>query len=471
MICDRSQKVSGSCHGCGGCPAASEVPHPTLPEKTNSQPEARHWFSAVRQTLRRRRTSFLNFGVWVRRSPMLEADRPVSLGDLPRDKCQPSAVAVDLSFSFVRPAVFGQKILWKIRLSDGSKCSSPYSQILNAMGETETLETRSSRDYRLCFERRYKVCAAFHREGLLLKFLRLLDTRTQESFYNKIVARYMQFCNRHSRDLDIAFASLSHGDGASRSSDPTWNPPVSHQPRNREGSITPSPPKQVSSSPVKTLTSPLPPSPSHELSTILLALRKLREALLATSCTSSSPVFSQRVHVFCIRVAILALHPPSYHPPLIHLLFVLHTPQFPLPASELSEMATYLIYDFACRQQEMASAFALRSKCRIHFGFENVVVDEILAAVATGNWVAFWRVRREVDGYVRALMHWAVPSLRRNTLKALGRAYLNCDMEWVLQSASGGEMGWNELANNENIGWTLDGSRVIIRKPKIRTSE
>jgi hypothetical protein len=281
----------------------------------------------------------------------------------------------------------------------------------------------------------------------------------------------MQFCNHHSRDLDSAFASLSHGHGVSRSSDPARNPPVLHQRRDREGSITPSPPKQILSSPVKAMASPTLSSPSHELSTILLALRKLREALLATSSTASSPVFSQRVHVFCIRVAILAHHPPSYHPPLIHLLFVLHTPQFPLPASELSEMATYLIYDFACRQQEMESAFALRSKCKLHLSLESLVVDEILAAVATGNWVAFWRVRREVDGYVRALMHWAVPRLRRNTLKALGRAYLHCDIEWVLQSASGGEMGWDELANSENIGWTLDGSRVIIRKPRTVASE
>jgi hypothetical protein len=131
-------------------------------------------------------------------------------------------------------------------------------------------------------------------------------------------------------------------------------------------------------------------------------------------------------------------------------------------------MTSYLIFDLACRQQEMASAYALRAKSRMSRGFENSIVDEILAAVATGNWIAFWRVRRSVDGYVRALMHWAIPTLRRNALKALGRAYMNCDLEWLLRSTTAGDMDWEELVDRENIGWILEDSKVIIRKPKSR---
>jgi hypothetical protein len=276
----------------------------------------------------------------------------------------------------------------------------------------------------------------------------------------------MQFCSYHSTDMDTAFASLSFADRVSTSSDPARNPPVSHISHGLGRPVNLSPPKRVSSSPVKGVHAPLLLPPSQELSIILLALRKLREALLATSSSAQSPVFSQRVHVFCIRLAILAFHPPSYHPPLMHLLFVLHTPQFPLPASELSEMTTYLILDLACRQQEYASAFALRSNSRAHRGYESRTVDDVVAAVITNNWVAFWRVRRKVDGYVRALMQWAVPALRRYSLKALGRAYLSCDLVWILESATGAEMSWGELVEKENVGWVLDGSKVVIRKPK-----
>jgi hypothetical protein len=201
-----------------------------------------------------------------------------------------------------------------------------------------------------------------------------------------------------------------------------------------------------------------------------MSLRKLREALLASASTANSPVFSQRVHVFNIRLAILAFHPPSYYPPLLHLLFVLHTPQDPLPMTELNEMTVYLILDLACRQGEMASAYSLRSNSKLKWGLQSRTVDSVLAAIATGNWVAFWRVRRRVDGYVRAVLLWQVEQLRKSTLKAFGRAYMGCDLKWILASATGGEMGWDELVEREKVGWVRDGSKVTIRKPKVKAS-
>jgi hypothetical protein len=296
---------------------------------------------------------------------------------------------------------------------------------------------------------------------------RLLELKTQESYYNKIVARYMQFCTHHSKDLETAFASLSVDDSTPAWSDPARKPPTAHSVATGLRPLTPSPPKQGPSSPNNgTATPPTPPPPSTELTIILLALRKLREALLATSSVAASPIFSQRVHVFSIRLAILALHPPSYHPSLLHLLFVLHSPQYPLPLTELSEMTTYLILDLACRQGEFASAYGLRSTSKLRHGFESRDMDEVLNAVVTRNWVKFWRVRRKVDGYVRAIMQWAVDDMRRDALKALGRAYMSCDLRWVLQSATGGEMNWEGLVKRENVGWIRGGDKIIIRKPK-----
>jgi hypothetical protein len=275
---------------------------------------------------------------------------------------------------------------------------------------------------------------------------RLLEFKTQESYYNKIVARYTQFCTHHSKDLESAFACLSVDD--SPSTPPP--PPMSHASSPNKGVVT--------------------PPPSTELDVILLALRKLREALLASSSVAASPIFSQRVHVFNIRLAILALHPSSYHPSLLHLLFVLHSPQYPLPPTELAEMTTYLILDLACRQGELASAYGLRSTSKLRNNFQSRDVDEVLDAVITRNWVKFWRVQRRVDGYVRALIHWAVDDMRRDTLKALGRAYMSSDLRWVLHSASGGEMSWEELVKKENMGWVKDDDKIIIRKPKAKPS-
>jgi hypothetical protein len=133
-------------------------------------------------------------------------------------------------------------------------------------------------------------------------------------------------------------------------------------------------------------------------------------------------------------------------------------------------MTTYLILDLACRQGELASAYGLRSTSKLRHGFESRDVNDVLDAVVTRNWVKFWRVRRKVDGYVRALMQWAVDDMRRDALKTLGRTYMSCDLRWVLRSATGGEMDWGELVKRENVGWIRDGDKIIIRKPKAKAT-
>ena len=280
----------------------------------------------------------------------------------------------------------------------------------------------------------------------------------------------MQFCTRHSKNLDGAFASLSLNDSPPPSSDPAKNPPL--RTLVLAADTGPSQPWRAPSVPLATNQqgNEPTPSPSTELSTILLALRKLREGLLGSSSAAPSPVFSQRVHVFNIRVAILALHPPSYHPSLLHLLFVLHTTAHPLPKSELVEMTTYLILDTAIRQSDLGKAYGLRYNSRIKFGFESRMVDDVLRSIASSDWITFWRVRRMVDGYVRSILYWHLETQRKMALKAIGRSYLSCDVKWILQSAAGGELSWEELVKVEDVGWSREGDKAVIRKPKSKAS-
>ena len=276
----------------------------------------------------------------------------------------------------------------------------------------------------------------------------------------------MQFCTAHSKNLETAFGSLSLDGNPSMSSDPARNPPVAPAPAPTKPQQSTSLSQNTPSGSNKVPTSLAQPEPSEELSNILLALRKLREALLATSDSTVSPVFSQRVHVFSIRLAILAFHPPSYYPSLLHLLFVLHTPEHPLPPSELSEMTTYLVLDLACRQNALSSAFSLRAQRKSSQNYENKTVDAILNAIITSNWIAFWKIRRKVDGHIRAILRWSIDDIRRTSLKAIGRSYLTCDLEWILHLSSGGESNWDDLKEKENVGWLREGDKVIVRKIK-----
>ena len=129
-------------------------------------------------------------------------------------------------------------------------------------------------------------------------------------------------------------------------------------------------------------------------------------------------------------------------------------------------MVTYQILDLACRQDDLAAAFNLRWRSQKSFGYENRDVNCVLSAFATGIWVSFWRVRRRVDGFFRALLHWEITKVRRTALKIIGRSYVSSELSWILQSSAGAEMDWEELVKQEDVGWSRDGDQVTIRKPK-----
>ncbi|KAI1966945.1 hypothetical protein LOZ58_000435 [Ophidiomyces ophidiicola] len=276
----------------------------------------------------------------------------------------------------------------------------------------------------------------------------LLDIHAQESYYRCIMDRYAQFCKDHSGDLDAAFASLPRNP----SGDATKNPPV-NMARKTDTKRT-----HATNAP-------------QELSIILVSLRKLREAMLAT--TSKTPLdFSQDVHIFCIRTALLAGHPPSYYPPLERLLRHLHTKEHPLETSALHEFITYLILDYACRQGDIAAALQLRRRAGETIDYQHEVVDRVISALIHDNWVQFWKTREHGDGYVRTLMDWAADSMQRRALKAIGKSYLTVDLAYLIESCTGQRDGctWEKLAEKHNLGWKREGNKVVIRARKLPIS-
>lgn len=202
------------------------------------------------------------------------------------------------------------------------------------------------------------------------------------------------------------------------------------------------------------------PSPSpttrtnpNTLPLLLTALRKLREGLVASARHDS---FAVQVYLFNIRLGILASHPETYHPALLHLLRAIH-PVHPLTVVELSEAVSYLILDAACRRGDLAAAYALRNKYRL----KDAKVDTVLAALVHDDWVRFWRVKKEVDGHRAKLLELAERDVRKRMLKAFGRAYLSVDRAFLERSAG---MDWDVLKAGYGVGWEVDGERVVIRR-------
>ncbi|KAF2500242.1 hypothetical protein BU16DRAFT_478500 [Lophium mytilinum] len=270
---------------------------------------------------------------------------------------------------------------------------------------------------------------------------KLNDPKAQESLYNKIVERYMKFCASSSSgdELDKQFASLSFN---STSPLPTANPP------------TP-PPSRASRS--GSNASNAPPSHSVELATILTALRKIREAIVATDRRDE---FAQRVYIFNIHAAILCKEWESYAPALISLLTKIHS-QSPLPAPELHEFVGFWILDLACRQSDIMAAYTVKKQ----FKYEDRRVGLVLKALAHDDWVLFWKMRRAVDGYQRRIMEFADTTMRLHALKCLGRSYMTADRAYVERCT---DRKWVDLVK-DGVGWEItEGEKIVIRRPKVK---
>jgi hypothetical protein len=124
--------------------------------------------------------------------------------------------------------------------------------------------------------------------------------------------------------------------------------------------------------------------------------------------------------------------------------------------------------DYACRQQDMVAAFELRARARKEHAFHSQTVDKVLAALLHDNWVIFWQLHNSVDSYTRAVMNWASDRVRRHALKAVGSAYLNVHVSWILGGCTGDEQSWtwDKLVEVEKLGWAREDDKIIIKRPR-----
>ncbi|RYP16294.1 hypothetical protein DL765_005200 [Monosporascus sp. GIB2] len=289
---------------------------------------------------------------------------------------------------------------------------------------------------------------------------RLLDFKTQERYYTKIVERYMTFCSDAGErdELLRRFAALRLTNNKETQL-PSSSSASSKKTMLGNAGSTPTVTPSMSS------TSPSPatiPSDTKALSDVLSALRKLREGIVASKRVDA---FAVQAYLFCIRLAVLVKHPESYHPALLHLLRRIRGPDGGnsdvMTSIELAEAAGYLVLDTACRRGDLAEAYALRRR----YGLADARVDSVLRALAHDNWVALARLRRRADGHRASLLEFAEERVRRHLLKCFARSYLSVDLGFLERSA---DRRWDALTAEDGVGWELEGDKVVIRKVRAR---
>jgi hypothetical protein len=312
------------------------------------------------------------------------------------------------------------------------------------MEPIEARQCRPSRGHRPALEGRQQVSQPRDAGRGSLRALftdaadRLLDYKTQERYYTKIVERYMAFCSDAGR-ADELLRRL--GQLSIATEDGNLEEPHPSTPGMRPSNIGTN----------------LDAAGQKDLSTLMMAMRKLREGIVAASRVDD---FSIQAYIFCIRLSILAKNMESYHPAILHLLRRMHT-VLPLSKSELQEFVGYLVLDLACRQNDLAEAYVVRQKYKLH----DAKVDAILQALAHDNYFMFWRIRRSVDGHKAKLMEFAEDGMKKQALKCLGRSYFSIDLPSLEEYTNS---TWPSLTKTYGVGWQLEGTKVIIRKPKTR---
>ncbi|KUJ07510.1 uncharacterized protein LY89DRAFT_601174 [Mollisia scopiformis] len=267
---------------------------------------------------------------------------------------------------------------------------------------------------------------------------RLLNHRVQEQYYTKIVERFMAFCSDAGRGDELlrrlAQLEISPENGKSHT----------------RSSI-------ATDTRVESMMAGFETSNEKDISSLMMGMRKLREGIVASKRVDD---FSMQAYIFCIRLSIQVKHMESYHPAILHLLKHMHTVQ-PLTNVELQEFVGYLVLDLACRQNDLAQAYFVRHT----YGLHDSKVDAILHALSHDNYFLFWRVKHSVDGLKAKVMEFAEDAIKRQALKCLGRSYLVIDQKSLEEYTN---TTWQVLVRDFGVGWQLDGSKVIIRKPKGR---
>ncbi|KAJ4257428.1 hypothetical protein NW762_008552 [Fusarium torreyae] len=331
----------------------------------------------------------------------------------------------------------------------------------------------------------------------------LLDHKTQEWYYNQIISRFLAFCteagNKESilksfEALDIRAVDptpptrytrpppgyLQSSTATSAAASSSSSTPASSKATTSGSSQTPAstsandPAASSSSSltsPLKALRSIIPsggpstsmlaaiedPDNTKSLQDVLMALRKLREGLVATK---RADLFSIQAYIFSIRLSILAKHPESYHPAILHLLRYMAV-WTPMVRSEIDEIAGYFMLDAACRRRDLTEAYFIRQD----FNIRNKKMDAILKALAHDNYVSWQIAKKNMNRHCLKLMEWADSDMRLHTLKCFGRSYLNVDLPF-LEFAT--DRKWNELKEKDSVGWELDGEKVTIRRVRAK---
>jgi hypothetical protein len=195
-------------------------------------------------------------------------------------------------------------------------------------------------------------------------------------------------------------------------------------------------------------------SSKHTIESILLSLRKLREALINLPCDE----FTLKVFLFSVRIAANFGHYQTYIPSIMYLL----TKKIPL--QDQQEIATLLVLHTSHFNQDNSRAIAYLFK----YVPDNIKLNQILSSWINKdyyNWIKLYNL--ENDNAKSSIMRFGLQTIMNNMIQCLTVSYYNLKLSDLIQLLPEG-ISFETLKHDYNISWNLDLDNVIIRtrKPK-----
>lgn len=190
-----------------------------------------------------------------------------------------------------------------------------------------------------------------------------------------------------------------------------------------------------------------------DTSTVLAAMRKLREGLVASSRLD---VFSHQVYFFIIYATILIGNFESFHPALLHLIRVIFA-RSDIAKTQKDEFVGFYILDLACRQGNLRKAFETRHV----YACNDQNINKLLMALVRGDWRLYWKTYEVMNVYQKKLLQASHEMMRQHTINCVSASYLSVRRDFLEEAA---RSPWRDISRLTPKTWELDGEQILVRR-------
>ncbi|RLV88996.1 hypothetical protein JA1_005407 [Spathaspora sp. JA1] len=196
------------------------------------------------------------------------------------------------------------------------------------------------------------------------------------------------------------------------------------------------------------------------MDSILLSVRKLREALLYSKPTP----FHKKVFLFSLRLAAIMGHYQTYIPSINYLLHHNKT-QLELTTDEIEEIATLLILHLVHFNQDLSRAIDVYFK----YVPSNKPLFDIIQAWIHHDFVKWFHLMSiQGDPYKLAIMKLGKDKMIKWLIASIGVSMYRVDKKWLEMEICSGEINVENLLTKFGSTWRVEEDGMVVIRERVK---